>query len=178
MTQAELNLEPDPATAQETTDGDPPDSEEINENQAESKSDHVDRKLDLSKAITYRIKNNMTYEEIGERLGVTKQAVHRALKKLIPRDENQDYKKYRGDILSQAQIPLITAIVDPKRIKKANINNLGYAFTQLYNAERLERGLSTENVNIHERLEDVQKINTEISRLESEIARLLEPYKE
>ena len=50
------------------------------------------------------------------------------------------------NLLQGTERVLIGNLLDPEKLKKASVNNLAYAFTQIHNAGRLEAGLSTEYV--------------------------------
>lgn len=66
--------------------------------------------VDTSKALDLRLNHNLTYEEIGAIEGVTKQAIHAALKGLLPaEDEVDSFKQYRADILAAAQVKMLKA---------------------------------------------------------------------
>jgi hypothetical protein len=103
--------------------------------------------VDVSAALDLRLNHNLPYSKIAALQGVSPQAIHKRIKALLPDNSVQDYVQQRANILAAKQINILES-VDDKRLADATLNNLAFAFTQLYNAERLERGLSTENIDI------------------------------
>lgn len=88
----------------------------------------------------------MTYQEIADIEGVTKQAICKQIAHLIPDKSALDtYKQNRADILAGKQIELLQALT-PDKIKEASALQLVTQFGILTDKERLERGQSTQNV--------------------------------
>ena len=106
-------------------------------------------RLDVGKALELRLKKHLSYEEIGERLGVTKQAVQKRLSKIVGWLDDPEavaaYDKTRADVLTAVERELIQNLVDPAKLKAASLNNVAYSFQQVNNARRLERGEPTVN---------------------------------
>jgi len=61
---------------------------------------------------------------------------------------NRAFAENQVNILQGTERVLIGNLLEPEKLKKASVNNLAYAFTQIHNARRLESGLSTENVDV------------------------------
>jgi predicted DNA-binding protein YlxM (UPF0122 family) len=101
--------------------------------------------VDTSKALSLRLENNLSYQQIADIQGVSKQAIHAALKELLPTEETNVYKNQRADILANLQTKIIKSI-DDADIKKAPFGSRILAMAQLIDKERLERGQSTENI--------------------------------
>ena len=59
----------------------------------------------------------------------------------------ENFKKNRADILADVQRKIVEAIT-PEKIEKASLGTLALAKCQLYDKERLERGLSTGNLSV------------------------------
>ena len=59
----------------------------------------------------------------------------------------ENFKKNRADILAEKQRMIVEAIT-PEVIQKASLGTLALAKCQLYDKERLERGLSTGNLSV------------------------------
>lgn len=84
-----------------------------------------------------------TPPEIARAVNCTKQHVHQVLDRYgIEHNTLETFKKTRADIYAAASLRILAAVDDDK-IKDASLNNMAYALTQLNNAERLERDLST-----------------------------------
>ena len=80
--------------------------------------------------------------------------------------ETEDYKSNRADIFANLQHRLISSITTDD-IKKTPTGSRILAVAQLYDKERLERGLSTQNI-------DSQAVSVHISQLSSELAKIRE----
>ena len=122
------------------------------ETQLQTTTDNIPTKargFDLSLAIEYRYKNHLTLQEIGDKLGVTKQCVEQRLAKVIKLigdpSENTAYDKNRSHFLIGIERQLLQQVVDKNKVKKATMGNVAYALDKVNNILRLERGLSTNN---------------------------------
>ena len=113
-------------------------------------SNHPQAKIDVGKALELRMVKGWTYQQIATHFSCTKSAVGKALGKYIHALKNPEitkqFKERKAELLESVQSQLICDLVDPKRRKKASLNNTAYAVGQLDNMIRLERGQSTENV--------------------------------
>lgn len=109
-------------------------------------------RVDIGKALKMRIEKGMTYEEIGNQFGVSKEAVYqglKAFKNIISKPEEvQAYDKNRDYVISAAQYELLVAALHPERVNKSSTLQLTTAFSQLFDKQRLIRGESTDNINI------------------------------
>ena len=107
-------------------------------------------RIDVLKALELRTKKGLTYPEIAKYMGVTKQAVHAALKRfntlLMQPGELDAFRGAKADLLESAEARLLNEVIDPDKMRKASINNVAYALGQVSNIARLEKGLSTSNV--------------------------------
>lgn len=100
----------------------------------------VDNKVDIKQAIQLKTLG-ATYQEIAATQGVSKQAIHKAIKNLLPTQDTEIFKEKRADILSNMQLRLLQSI-DHADIKKAPMGSRVLAACQLYDKERTERGLT------------------------------------
>lgn len=99
----------------------------------------------LNKRVKMKI-GGMTYKEIAEIEGVTKQAICKQISNLIPNKSALDtYKQNRADILAGKQIEILQALT-PDKIKDASALQLVTSMGILTDKERLERGQSTQNI--------------------------------
>jgi hypothetical protein len=104
----------------------------------------INKTIPLSKMIEYR-KKGLTYQEIGDLLGCSKVNVWERLQPFSYEIDNlNNYKDERADTLALYQQVMLSGITEDK-VKKAHISHLTTAFGILYDKERLERGLSTDN---------------------------------
>lgn len=102
--------------------------------------------------LRWRVKG-YTIRDIAEKYGLHPSGVAARLKRfeklLGDPAEILAYRTHEADILDAARLRLVTSLVSKtsgKEAKKASINNLAYAFTQINQAVRLLRGQSTQNV--------------------------------
>lgn len=112
------------------------------------KIDNLDRriKLDKEEALHLKLDHGLTYQEIAEMSGTTKQAVHQAIAPLIGNmKEVEEFKGKRADIFANKQKELLLALDDAK-VKNMAGRDLVVAAGILFDKERLERGQSTVNL--------------------------------
>lgn len=110
--------------------------------------DHLDRRLKINKeeALHLKVDHGLTYKEIGELTGASKQAVHQAIAPLLgDRKEIDAFKENRADIFAGKQKELLLAL-DADRLQKMSGRDLVIATGVLFDKERLERGQSTVNL--------------------------------
>ncbi len=110
----------------------------------------VDNTVDVSKALTLRLRNGLSYQNIANQFGVTKQSVHNALKpfiKLLRHPEHREtYKANKADLLEGVEMLLVSDLADPGKRQKASLNNTAFAADKVHSMVRLERDQSTQNV--------------------------------
>ena len=131
-----------------------PKKSKINHNSSEKKDISKNVKgsvhLDLQKIVNYRLKNKLSYRQIGAVMGVSKDTIKdrlRPLKRLLSDPAAVDtYRENRADMMDAIESRLATQILDDDKLKAASVNNIAYAMAQLNNIGRLERGQSTANV--------------------------------
>jgi predicted DNA-binding protein YlxM (UPF0122 family) len=112
----------------------------------------IERKIDIEEALKLRIKHSLSFEEIGKRFDCSAQAVQQRLSKFLAilkdPDELEAYEQNKSSILSSIEIELLQKMLDPETLQKASLNNAAYTFQQVFNANRLTKGESTENISI------------------------------
>lgn len=117
--------------------------------QERNKPARVDR-FDLGRAIKLRYDQRLSYKEIGDILGVSKQAVEARISNVIKllgdKDKIGEFIARESSILSNAREMLISAALDPDAIKKSSTLQLTTAYSQLFDKQRLIDGKSTSNV--------------------------------
>lgn len=123
-------------------------------------------RIDTEKALGLRMKG-VSNVDIAKAFGVSHQAVSLRFKRLSELLNDKDaldrYEKNKTVLLSGVERELLENILDPEKLKAASINNIAYAFQQVFQANRLTKGMSTENISYKE-------INKDIIALEQEIA--------
>ena len=136
------------------------------------------RKSEIELADIYRLRfvNRLSWAEIA-RIGNTSptnvmQRYNKFIADLPDAEELALYQQQRVELLSHAELTLLKHIFDPKKLAKASINNLAYAFTQVFQARRLESNQSNLNISIAEVSNKRKKLEQEIESIESEIAKL------
>lgn len=113
----------------------------------------------------------LTYQEIADIEGVSKQAIQQQLTDFVPNlGALETYKKHRADILAAKQVELLHALTKDK-IKDASALQLITGMGILTDKERLERGQSTQNVEtiIHSLTNDRDDIARQIAELKGDI---------
>ena len=89
----------------------------------------------------------LSLEEIGNKYGITRQAVSKRIKgvfKLLDNESLEAYQANKVKILTAVEKTLIDNLCKPAKLKQASLNNLAYGFTQINNAKRLEQGQPTD----------------------------------
>ena len=128
-------------------------------------------KIDTAQAINLRLNHNLSYNRIAKIQGVTTQAVHQRLRQFLPTAETDLYKSNRADILANAQLKILTQLDQP-RLKKAGLRDLVVSAGIHYDKERLERGLSSQNVSYNVITEQLKKIDEEEADLRRQLIEL------
>ena len=103
--------------------------------------------LDTSKALKLKLDNKLSYQQISDITGVPRATIHYKLKDLLPTPETKTYRENRADILANIQLKLLNQL-DEDRLKKMPAASAVLAACQLYDKERLERGMSSENIQL------------------------------
>ena len=105
-------------------------------------------KVDIREALSLRLQKGLSYREIGAIQNVSKQAVSAALRKyarlINSPDQLKAYKTHRSDLLSAAEMEMVTSMVDAEKLQKAGVHQLAGALRELTTARRLEDNQSTE----------------------------------
>lgn len=105
------------------------------------------QKFPVDEALKLRLVNNLTFQQIGDKYGVSRQAIHGKLKKFMriigEPDLNKAFQERRVELLTGTERVLMEYLLDPKKLKDASLNNVAYAFKEINNARRLELGEAT-----------------------------------
>lgn len=88
--------------------------------------------------------------DIARAVGLPKSTVKDCLKRFKPvfkkLGQVNDFRSARADIISAAQLTVLESVVSPSKIRKASLLATVTSAEKLFKMERLERGLSTENI--------------------------------
>jgi len=143
-------------------------------NGKEARPDTYYKPIDVQKALSLRIHQNLSYGQIGKILGHGKPAIRKALNRFTNLLKNPEqvtaYNKNKADVLSAAEFKLLSEIVNPDKIKKASINNIAYAFSAVSREQHLAAGEATENIQYYHLKESEKEVNADIEKLEKELA--------
>ena len=120
-----------------------------------------DRPIPIETLIEYRQKG-LTYKEIGNLVGRTKQTVQERLKPIIDDiDCLELHKKHRADIIAIQSRKILKSLTD-EDIQKAPAGQRVMMYGILYDKERLERGESTHNIaSVHQDIESLRASKTD-----------------
>lgn len=120
--------------------------------------------VDVGKALKLRLNNQLSYAQIGELLGASKQMIHQALQPFLGLLDNpeaiQGYRDNKAVLLDSVQLQMITDMIDKEKRQKATLGNAAYAAKQLDDMIRLERGQSTNNIShldLNSKLEEIAR---------------------
>ena len=140
-------------------------------NKGVNKSKSISSKINIAEALKLRLVNNLSYQEIADRYGVCKSAVYQALKRflsiLVEPNELEGYKQNKIALLSSAELRLLERLVNDEVIEKASLNNIAYAFQQIFNSGRLEKGEATQITDTFALTADLEKVQARIRELEA-----------
>jgi predicted DNA-binding protein YlxM (UPF0122 family) len=102
---------------------------------------------DLPSILKMRYKNKLSLKEIADHYNTSPQAIQQKIQRFMNKIDDpeilQSFDDLKPEILSTVERTLIQNIVDIDKLKKANLNNVAYAFTQIHQANRLEKGQAT-----------------------------------
>ena len=149
-TVAQPEASPEPVTAILTTQPEPQDT-----------------RIDVSRAWSLRIKHGLSYQQIADMLGCSKQGVHQVLRKFSEIIDNPKavaaYQDARVDLLTVAEERLLRSVVDEEAIQKAGLRDRVIAFGTVYDKRRLEAGQSTQNLGILS--QQIQDMDREVFKI-------------
>ena len=130
-------------------------------------------KLDAPTLIA-NLKAGLKVSEIAKNNSVTPQTIRNYLRTHgIDLRLLKSYKDNKADLLALKQHQIIGAM-DEEKISSTSLRDLSMSFNILHNAERLERGQATQNVNFQALIADLKTLEEEEARLKSEL-KLKEP---
>ena len=124
-------------------------------------------KINIKKALSLRLDNKLSYQQIATQLGVKQPTLYKALRPFVKLIEHPEaieaYNHNRTAILQSLEMEIATNLVTDDRLKKATLGNMAYALDKITHARRLEEGQSTDNVHV---------LHTELRAIDKELADL------
>jgi len=91
--------------------------------------------LDIKQAFKLRFLRGLTFQEIADKLGFTRQAVSEALKSTTDLFANANlipqYFNNETNLLKSTEAVLLQYILDPAKLEKASTNNIAYAYDKV-----------------------------------------------
>ena len=108
-------------------------------------------------------RNGMTFADIGQYYGVSKQAISQKIKafekmlNLHDREAVEAYRRFTPEILEGAGFTFLTAALDKKRLKKASSRDCMVNYGISVDKKRLIAGESTANLAIHQIVEAIER---------------------
>ena len=132
--------------------------------------DRSHKDIPIETIIEYRNKG-LTYKEIGKLTGCSRQNIQQRLEIVeYSKEDLENFKKHRGDVFAFMQSKLINSI-DLEEIKEMNPYQRIISTGILFDKERLQRGESTENI-------DVVAANLNIAELQRQAEELRKSLKQ
>ncbi len=102
--------------------------------------------------------------EIAAYYGKNPGTIHTKLQGLWRVLDGQSLEAYQDNkvaLLSGIEQEVLSLLLDTDKQKKASLGNIGYVFTQLHQARRLETNLSTSNIALHAIVEAMERERSE-----------------
>ena len=103
-------------------------------------------KINKAKALDLR-RQGLTYKDIGKVIGASAPSIYMSIKDLLPTEETTTFINARADVLSEIQRRILSSLT-PECINAAPLQARAVSFAVLYDKERIERNLSSSNVDI------------------------------
>jgi len=124
--------------------------------------------LQITRVIT-ELKSGKTTKQVAEQMGVTTRAIEFCCKRHgFSLKTLEGFKAHKADLLAWKQQQIVSAMT-PEKIKESSLRDQASTFNVLQNAERLERGQATSNVNINALNDNITEIDAQIAQLEKQL---------
>lgn len=110
------------------------------------------RKIDIALAVRLRLKDGLTYEQIAERFGCTRQSVSAALERFTCLTENpaqlEAYRANKLGLFETVEQALLERLLKEATIGRASVGDLARAMDTIAKHVRLLSGQSTQNIGL------------------------------
>ena len=132
-------------------------------------------KLDINQAVKMRYINGNTYREIGERFGVSHQAVEQALAKFKNLFNITQTSQYIADnlqgVLANINAKMLLELVEPTRLKdkRLTLNQLAFAQSSIDRQLRLEQGKPDSISASVVAIKDIEDLRTQAHQLTKQL---------
>ena len=132
-------------------------------------------KLDINQAVKMRYINGNTYREIGERFGVSHQAVEQALAKFKNLFNITQTSQYVADnlhgVLANINAKMLLELVEPVRLKdkRLTLNQLAFAQSSIDRQLRLEQGKPESITASVVAIKDIEALRNQASQLTKQL---------
>jgi len=107
------------------------------------------RQIDIGLAIQLRLINRLTFQQIADKYGISRQSVQQRIKAFIDMlgdtEISKTYEENRAKVMTNIERVLAVEMLDKEKLKKATTGNIAYAIDKIHNVIRLERNQSTGN---------------------------------
>ncbi len=108
------------------------------------------RNIDKSKIVDLYFLKKVSITDIAKVLDCSPAYIFSVIKpfrNLLADDSTlQAFEKNKSKILTTAEMKILNELLRDDKLKEASANNLAYAFQQMFNANRLEKNQSTQNI--------------------------------
>ena len=107
----------------------------------------------------------LTDQQIANKYGITQQAINKRLQgiyKLIDKESLEAYRENKANLLDSAELQLLSEVLQASKLKKMSVRDATVSYGIIYDKNRLEKGLSTENTAILDIVEERKRIVKEI----------------
>ena len=110
----------------------------------------------------------LTVADIARMSGCSSTGVYKAIQRHgIDVSALRTFKDRKADVLTHVQMRVVEAM--PNKVEGTSLRDLATTFNILHNAERLERGQSTQNLSVSALMEQAGSLDETISRLEAQL---------
>ncbi len=114
---------------------------------------------ELKYLVDFRLRG-WSEREISAYYGKNPGTIHTKLQGLWRLLDGQSIEAYQDNkvaLLSAIEQEILSLLLDTDKQKKASLGNVGYVFTQLHQARRLEFGQSTQNISLHKIIDEIER---------------------
>lgn len=127
---------------------------------------YTHKKIPLDYIIDLRSKG-LSYSQIAKVVGCTKNNISLRLQGIEAEEsEVSEFKNHRADLFAKLQMQFMNSLTSAD-IKKMPGGSRVLAIAQLYDKERLERGLSTSNIDSHATEVHINQLSSELDKIRS-----------
>ena len=116
----------------------------------------ADHSIDLLEVYRLKTQHHLTFEQIGDLQGCTKQGAHKAFQRfvseLLPTDQLKTFEEAKPQLMSAVQQKLLATVGDEEKIAKMSVRDAAVAFGIIFDKQRLATNQSTSNISLLSKL--------------------------